>query len=342
MAISTTININAGMVDSEQRTGKFGAVSVSGKKQEERKENRQSLMLNGQFDPIEQKKALAKKQAYKIVQDALANELKMDGSMDEVRAHSERLGEELTQAQNKISEINAEKEKWREECGVDLDSEEQKDLELLEKREAYAGGDLSKTLSGEEMKRLAEIDVKGYTDYQKRALSLEKGKAPYKDIVNRAQAGIISDNAVIRGTRLERLKKDFIRKAQNEKDEALAAAGREVLGMLVDEAKDHMDEKSKELQEKAEERAEKKEEQEEKIEAAKERKAEMEAMADPTKAAEEHAAVQTEPIAKDNMTEAMVQLDSQKADYQQEIEEMMRKMKLMAEDIKGIKVDESF
>jgi hypothetical protein len=38
----------------------------------------------------------------------------------------------------------------------------------------------------------------------------------------------------------------------------------------------------------------------------------------------------------------MVQLDAQKEDYQQEIEEMMRKMNLIAEDIKGIKVDEIF
>ena len=43
----------------------------------------------------------------------------------------------------------------------------------------------------------------------------------------------------------------------------------------------------------------------------------------------------------DEMTESMVELDGQRADYQQEIEEMMRKMSLMAEDIKGIKVDET-
>ncbi len=42
------------------------------------------------------------------------------------------------------------------------------------------------------------------------------------------------------------------------------------------------------------------------------------------------------------MTESMVQLDGQRADYQQEIEEMIKKMNLMAEDIKGIKVDGSF
>lgn len=340
MTINKNITINAGTTDQEQQTGRFGAVSISGKKREEGKENSSSMLLSGQFDPVEQKKVLAKKQAYKIVRDALAKELKMDSNMDEVRADSERLGKDLEEAQNKISEINAEKDRWREECGVDPDSEEQKDLELLEKREAYARGDLSKALSEEELKRLEEIDRRGYTDYQKRALSLEQGKAPYEITVNKAQAGIISDNAVIRGTRLERLKKDFIGKAQNEAEDVLAQASREVIGMLVDEAKDHMDEKSKELQEKAEERTEKKEEQEEQLEAAKERREEMEALADPEKEEEHSSDTQTEAISKDPMTEAMAELDGQRADYQREIEEMMRKMKLITEDIKGVKVDE--
>lgn len=342
MAISTNISIPAGLQEKEQQPEKFGTVSISGKKEEAKRETAGSFTLRNDLDPIEQKKALAKKQAYKIVKDALANELKMDGNMDEVRAHSDRLQEDMRQAQDKISEINAEKEKWREECGVVLDSEEQKDLELLEKREAYAGGDLSKALSEEELERLAEIDKQGYTDYQKRALSLEKSKAPYEDAVRKAENGIMSDNAVIRGTRLERLKKDQIRKAQNEKDDLLAAASREVMGMLVDEAKEHMDEKSEELQEKAEERAEKKEEQEKQLEAAKEKKEEMEALANPEKETENSRKVEIETAAKDPVTEAMVQLDGQKADYQQEIEEMMRKMNLMAEDIKGIKVDEIF
>lgn len=342
MAVNVNMMINAGVRDKEQQTGKFGAVSVSGKKQEVRKEDNRSLMLSGQFDPIEQKKTLAKKQAYKIVKDALARELKMDGKMDEVRTHTEELNADLEQAQNKIGEINAEKEKWREECGIAADSEEQKDLELLEKREAYAGGDLSQTFSEEEMERLAEIDKRGYTEYEQRALSLERSKAPYQDTVRKAESGIISDNAVIRGTRLERLKKDPIRKAQNEAEDVLTAASREVMGMLVNEAKEHMDEKSEELQEKAEERAEEKEAQEEKLEAAKEKKEELEALADPKKETGNASEVQTQAISKDPVTEAMVQLDTQKEDYQREIEEMMRKMNLITEDIKGIKVDEVF
>ena len=38
MAVNMNMMINAGMRDNEQQTGKFGAVSVSGKKQEVGKE----------------------------------------------------------------------------------------------------------------------------------------------------------------------------------------------------------------------------------------------------------------------------------------------------------------
>lgn len=342
MAMNTSINRNVGMSDRELQTGKFGAVSVSGKKREEKEGGNGSVIKSGQFDPIEQKKALARKQAYKIVKDALANELKMDSAVQEVKDHADRLREDLENAQNEIGKIEEEKEKWREECDVDANSQEQKDLELLEKREAYGRGDLSKALTKEEEGRLAEIDKQGYTEYQKRALALEKHKAPYEDTIKKAEAGIMADNAVIRGTRLERLKKDFIRKAQNEAEDVLTAASEEVIGMLVDEAKEHMDEKSEELQEKAEERTEKKEQQQEKIDAAKERKEQMEALADPERAKENpRTETQTETVVTDPVTETMVKLDSQRADYQQEIEEMMRKMNLMTEDIKGIKVDET-
>lgn len=341
--MGVNISINMETFDREQQAGKFGTVSISGQKKSEKDAEKQGMKLNGQIDPIEQKKALAKKQAYKIIRDALSGELKRDADVQEVKDHAEQLRRDMAQAQNEIARIDGEKENWREECGVAEDSEEQKDLELLEKREAYERGDFTKELTEEEKKRLAELDKRGYTDYQKKALEMEKKKAPYTNTVQKAEAGIMADNAVVRATRLERLKKDFIREAQKEEDEVLAAASKEIIGMLVDEAKDHMDEKSEELQEKAEEKKEEKEAEQEKIDAAKKKKEEMEALANPEKvSSEQTAATQVAPLSGDNMTEAMVQLDSNKEDYQKEIEEMMRKMKLVAEDIKGIKVDEVF
>lgn len=279
MAINVNVKMNGRSTEPEFQTGKFGSVSVSGRKQDKENKGGGSLMLNGQFDPIEQRKAFAKKQAYKIVKDALANELKMDADVQEYKDHAERLQADMDRAQEEIGKLNARQEELREN-GVAEDDEEM--------------------------------------------LALERHKEPYEDIIYRAESGIISDNAVVRGARLERLKKDHIRRAQSERDDMLAETGREVMGMLVDEAKDHMDEKSEEIKEKAEEKKEEREKQQEKLDAAKEESATQ------------------EPAIEKPVAEAMVQLDTQKEDYQREIEEMMRKMKLMTEDIKGIKVDETF
>lgn len=343
MTINVNVRMNEKTADMELQTGKFGTVSVSGKKKDKENAESGTLMLNGQFDPIEQKKAFAKKQAYKIVKDALANELKMDANVQEYKDHAEKLQADMNRAQEEIRKIDDRKESLRIENGVEEDSAEQRDLELLEKRAAYERGDFSKALTEEESERVKVLDERGYTEYQKQALEMEKHKAPYEDAVNRAQNGIIADNAVIRGTRLERLKKDYIRKAQNEKDDMLAAAGREIMGMLVDEAKDHMDEKSGEIEEKAEEKRAEKEEQQEKLDAAKEKREEMESLtASGSTSKENTSGIQPVPVGKDPVTEAMVQLDTQREDYQREIEEMMRRMNLMTEDIKGIKVDETF
>ena len=90
MTVNSSISIQAGALDKEQQqAGKFGTISISGQKKAEKDEKNPGLMLSGQTDPIEQKKALAKKQAYKIIRDALAGELKRDADVQEVKDHAE-------------------------------------------------------------------------------------------------------------------------------------------------------------------------------------------------------------------------------------------------------------
>lgn len=263
--MAANISIYAGAPDREGRFARnFGVVSVSGKRQEEKEGQTQGFLLNGQIDPIEQRKEIAKKQAYQIVKDALANELEMDEEMQKLEDEVDGLWEDLAQAKDKTSRILIEKE-------------------------------------------------------------------------------IMANNAVVRGMKQERLKKDFIREAQRQKDDALGAASEEAIGMLVDEAKEKIDEKSEEAKEKAEERAREEKARQEKLDAAKEHRKEMEEVTNSEKAAGDNAAdAQAEAVSDDAQAETMAQLDAQKADYQREIEEMMKKMKLLMEDIKGIKVDGAF
>ena len=60
MTVNSSISIQAGALDKEQQqAGKFGTISISGQKKAEKDEKNPGLMLSGQTDPIEQKKAPA-------------------------------------------------------------------------------------------------------------------------------------------------------------------------------------------------------------------------------------------------------------------------------------------
>ena len=113
-----------------------------------------------------------------------------------------------------------------------------------------------------------------------------------------------------------RLEKSPMREAQEMADEILEAASQEIIGMVWEEAKDHIDEEQEKREEQAEKAAEKKEELEEKLEKAKEDREEAEELAEAIKEA--------------------TSMD----DVKREINDMLDKMKLIEEDIKGAKVDE--
>ena len=85
-----------------------------------------------------------------------------------------------------------------------------------------------------------------------------------------------------------------------------------------------------------------KEEEEERIEQIKERREELEALANPDQAQKEHkrAEEDTDPMYGDVLTEAILKMDGIKNDVKQEVSDMMTKMKIAAEDLKGLKVDE--
>ena len=95
--------------------------------------------------------------------------------------------------------------------------------------------------------------------------------------------------------------------------------------MLVDEAKEHIDDEFEEKIEDAKEKAEKKEELEERVEKARDEKKEKEKI---TEEILEGAA---------DVSKNTTELDN----AQQEIKDMMSKMKLIEEDIKGAAVDKT-
>ena len=296
-----------------------------GKPEQERTGNKNIFAggLNQKFDPIAQKRQQAREQAMKIVGDTWAGERKIDDDIEVRRNRILQLRGEIRQAKSSVKEIEDLREEYRKACGVEADSRQQQDLELLEKEMDSKNPWKQVSLTEQEQERLEEIKAGGLTEYQEHSLAMKKDAEFYEKQVYDTEKEIEMENSIIRATRLERLKKDPMVKAQKESDEIMEAASKEIVGMLMDEAKDHIDEEMEEKKEEAKEKAEEEKEQEEKLEKIKEKKEEQEEL--------------TEAIGE--LTEQTVQLDGVKTDIQQEIKDMVTKMKLLEEDIKGAAVD---
>lgn len=281
--------------------------------------------LNQKFDPIAAKRAEARKKAMKVIGDVFTNEKKID---DDIASRHEKIKELQSQkgeAAKFISKTEEDRTALRDTYGVLEDSEEEKELKLLEKEVDAKIPGSGVLLTLDEKKKIEEIKAGGLTEYQERSLEMKKSEVPYAESINEANIGIETENAVIRAIKIERLKTHAMVDAQKEAENIMDAASEEIVGMLADEAKDHIDEEMEKKEESAEEKAEEKKELEERIEKTKEEKKEQEEL--------------TEDIIEgaQEITSASANL----SDAKQEIKDMMNKMKLVEEDIKGAAVDES-
>ena len=204
---------------------------------------------------------------------------------------------------------------------IEPDSQEQQDLELLKKEQASQQRWTGIQLTEEEETKLAEIKDKGITEYQKVQLEVNEEALIHQKTVFFTGRDIEKENAVIRGIRLERLKKAPMLQAQKQAQQVMEAARDEAIGMIVEESKEHIDQEQEKREEEAEAIEEKKEEQEEILEERKDREDEM------------------EELMKDMPLEELSDLKNAQTEMQQEIQNLVSKMNLVAEDIKGAKVD---
>lgn len=318
-------------------TGQPGKMNVNGS------------FLNGQFDPIADKRASAQKRASKMISDTFAGDKKLDNDQQDRAARIDQYFKIMSDSYKEVSEIDAKKEEVRAYYGVDPDSQEQKDLEILEKynrkNRGVTGYDTH--LSMEELQRAKELEAqgygeKGYTEYQQRMLEIDAGKdIPYANILD-AKQQIFNESGTIRAMKLERLKYHEMVDTNKEVDDLMEKTSDEIIGQLVEDAKDNIDEKNKEELEKVQENKEEKKEELEKIEEAKERREELEALIDPEKAEKEHRRDDESDIAiGDALTEGMLLMQGAKSSIEQEVSDMMLKMKLVTIEAKGIKIDET-
>jgi len=341
------------------------SINISGLTQKQGEASNADKKRNGTFfvgnlnqpkNPIEEKRKEAQEKALKIVGDTFASEKKVDDDLKERTDKIKELEDDNMDALNELKKIDASKEELKETYGITEDSQEQKDLELLEKRrDSWKLGSYT-TLTKEEKERLSQIDEAGMTEYQQRSMDLDKSGDEYRKRIRVNDAHILEENAIIRNAKLERLKSSPMLKATDAADEIMDAASDEIMGMLMQEAKEHVDEVQEEEQKKAEEKAEEEAEEEKKIASVKEDKLENEEMIAKIKEnLKESSQVDNQansgqgtettwnPVSEagDPLTKQILQSDSDTKDIQKELKEIMNKMKLLEEDLKGTTVDEN-
>ena len=268
----------------------------------------------------------------KLISDAWKSADKTDKNIDDMKLDKLNKLDEITELKNKVSNLENEKEAYRADYGVDMDSQEQKDLELLEKYQNNRYGSAEDTFSKEELDRLKELQNTPLTEYQEKVLKLNSSQIHFKDEIGHKELKIACMTASIALAEIDRDKSQEMLKAQDSADQIIGAVEGEVKNLLVNEDKDNIDDKVEENKEKADEAEKKQEEQQEKIdEKRKERKEQEEIIEGQAEAdkLEMNASVKGNDI--DHVTEA-----------QKQIVRIMKDNKLLNEDIKGIDIDLNF
>lgn len=292
-------------------------------KKEERKDFFAGNLNQDLFEnKLLQRKKEAQEKALKIVGDAFAGDRQIDNDLQERRDKIASLEQENQNLQKQIDEISERQDAFMEQSGITADSQEQKDLELLRKKDKWLRGE-GEALTKEEFEYVSKLESEGLTDYQKRQREWDAEKKHFQKDIDKNNEEIFLENAIIRGTKLERLKNDPMVKAKKEAEDILEAASKEIIGMIMEEAKNTIDEKNEEEQEKAEKLEEKQKEQEAFIEKQKEKRKENEEL------------IENMPM------DEMLQMGQLKEEIKQEIKNIVSEMKLVAEDIKGAMVDKS-
>jgi hypothetical protein len=230
-----------------------------------------------------------------------------------------------------MNDIDTSKEQLRDEYGVDENSSEQKDLELLEKYQRNKTGTSYEEFSDEEIARLKELQNEPLTEYQKRALELDNVKNGMDTEVQRIDMKLEALNMNILAARNEQAASQEMQDAQDMAGQILNAAERDVVLETINEAKETIDERRDESEEKAEE--------------AEEKKAETDAADAKTKEERDNENI-VKGESESDALELNQKLNSQSTDNvaeaQKQIAQIMKQNNLINEDIKGIDIDLNF
>lgn len=338
------ISIN---VQTQEKAGEKG-------QQKSAKQQRKATIFAGDLplhkDPITLRRKQAQKKAMEFVQNAWNADRKTDQSIAEYESLAQEQKQEIMLNRDKILECRDRKENLRQGYGVEKDSQEQKDLELLERLHYPNNGQFADVdFTEEECKRLKELESEPLTEYQQRCLEIDDEERIFQIREGNAESTLEAYNGAVRSIKQERLKHHEMLDAQNNAKKVMDEASKDIQGMIWEEARDQVDETYEEQREEAKEKAEEKEEQEEKIELRKEQKELLEARIEENRENSNEAEAAQKKQERDARDEAELLSDMADAGLnvagvgdavKAEIKDMLNKLKLVEADIKGIEVDE--
>lgn len=254
-------------------------------------------------DDITMKKVMAHKKALKTVIDTYVNDKKIDDNVESRRQHILELEEECKVYNEELKSIEDKKQQLKEEYGIGDDYRENPvSSELLEEYQSLA------------------------SEYDKRAAEYQKRVEDTKYLIN-------EEAKVISGIEKERLKSDPMVKADKKATDILEEAGKEIIGMVLDDTKEKIDKDMKEQKENMEEEAKKEEEEKLRLEALKAEKEEKEGKNRKDNPSIDNV-MNTQLL--NQINDASVSQDK----LQTDIKTMLNTQVVLDEDLKGMEVDE--
>lgn len=235
----------------------------------------------------------------------------------------DKIAERRRQAQEKA--INIVKTAFAGELGIDDEIAGMEESIEKEKEEMLSNkAELNRVLE-----RKAELETRNdlsEEEYRQELEELNKAESHFSGLL--ADGKKYEDRAIqaVNDIKLERLKSNPMGEAEKQAEKVTAEAGKEIVGMLYDEAREHLDNEREKLEEDAEKKAEKEEELEERIEAMRAEKEEKE---------------KDTPELDDRQTVSgqIVKLAETNQTVQKELQQVVEQLKLDLEDLKGAAVD---
>lgn len=283
-------------------------------------------------DVIAQKRGFAQKQAMKLIGDAWDKDNRRAQQISDLQKMKADRVSEIQTYESRLQDISARKAELQEAYGIESDSQEQKDLELLEKFQDYKNGSLGEAFSKEEVARLEELQNMPRTEYQNKVLEENAAAGAIKEQTQRKEIEIMSIAQSISAAKDAQLKSQDMLKAEDVSDEIKAAAEDEIKGILIQDGVNHIDEARKEEEEKAEEAQEEKEEQQEKTDEVQKEKEEQEEI---LKGVAESDKMDQQAVLQQQTTTNVAQA-------QKNIQKLVQENNLVNEDLKGIEIDFNF